>query len=94
MRYSRSISKPITAPHASVASARKRRLLVVPFRPEAVSHELWELDINAGEARRLTDPDATPFKIANGDWAVSPDGRHVAFLDSRDRNIWLLTLID
>jgi len=70
------------------------RLLVIPFRPEAVSHELWELDVNTGEARRLTDPDVTPFKIANGDWTVSPDGRHVAFVESRDRNIWLLTLID
>jgi len=32
--------------------------------------------------------------IANGDWAVSPDGRHVAFVESQDRNIWLLTLMD
>ena len=70
------------------------RLLVIPFRPKAVSHELWELDVNTGETRRLTDPDVTPFKIANGDWAVSPDGQHVAFVESRDRNIWLLTLID
>ena len=44
-----------------------------------LGHELWELDVNTGETRRLTDPDVTPFKIANGDWAVSPDGRHVAF---------------
>jgi Tol biopolymer transport system component len=70
------------------------RLLIIPFRPEAVSHELWELDANTWEARRLTDPDATPFKIANGDWTVSPDGRYVAFVESRDRNIWLLALAD
>jgi Tol biopolymer transport system component len=70
------------------------RLLIIPFRPEAVSHELWELDVNTGETRHLTDPDVTPFKIANGDWAVSPDGRHVTFVESRDRNIWLLTLSD
>lgn len=68
------------------------RLLIIPFRPEAVSHELWELDASTGEARRLTDPEITPFKIANGDWTVSPDGRHVAFVESRDHNIWLLTL--
>jgi len=61
---------------------------------KAVSHRLWELDVNTGETRRLTDPDVTPFKIANGDWTVSPDSRHVAFVGSRDRNIWLLTLID
>jgi hypothetical protein len=27
-------------------------------------------------------------------WAVSPDGLHVTFVESRDRNIWLLTLMD
>jgi hypothetical protein len=70
------------------------RLLIIPFRPEAVSHELWELDVNTGETRHLTDPDVTPFKIANGDWAVSPDGRHVTFVENRDRNIWVLTLSD
>jgi len=70
------------------------RLLVIPFRPEAVSHELWELDVRTGETRYLTDPDVTPFKIANGDWTVSPDGRHVAFVENRDRNIWVLTLMD
>jgi len=70
------------------------RLLIIPFRPKAVSHELWELDVNMGETRRLTDPNVTPFKTANGDWAVSPDGQHVAFVESRDRNIWLLTLMD
>jgi Tol biopolymer transport system component len=70
------------------------RLLLIPFRPEAVSHELWELDANTGEVRRLTDPEVIPFKIANGDWIVSPDGRHVVFVESRDRNIWLLTLSD
>ena len=68
------------------------RLLIIPFRPQAVSHEFWEVDVSTGEARRLTDPTITPFKVANGDWTVSPDGRHVAFVESRDHNIWLLTL--
>jgi Tol biopolymer transport system component len=67
-----------------------RRLFVIPFRPEATSHELWEVDVKTGEARRLTDPATTPFKVANGDWSVSPDGRYVAFVESRDRNIWVL----
>jgi hypothetical protein len=71
-----------------------RRLLIIPFRPEATFHELWELDVETGETRRLTNPEITPFKIANGDWTVSPDGRYVAFVESHDRNIWLLTLTD
>ena len=70
------------------------RLLIIPFQPGAASHEFWEFDVSTGQTRRLTDPEVTPFKIANGDWTVSPDGQQVAFVESRDRNIWLLTLPD
>jgi len=69
-------------------------LVIVPFRPDAVNHQLLEFDVNTGETRVLTEPSITPFKIANGDWSVSPDGRYVAFVKSQDRNIWLLTLAD
>jgi hypothetical protein len=71
-----------------------RRLLIVLFLPDADFHEFWQYDVETGEARRLTDPGATSIKIANGDWQVSPDGRHVAFVESADRNIWVLTLPD
>jgi Tol biopolymer transport system component len=71
-----------------------RRLLILPFLPDADFHEFWEYDVETGEARRLTDPDVTSIKIANGDWRVSPDGRYVAFVESADRNIWVLTLPD
>jgi hypothetical protein len=70
------------------------RLLIIPFQPGAASHEFWEFDVSTGQTRRLTDPEVTPFKIANGDWTVSPDGQQVAFVESQDRNIWLLTLPD
>jgi Tol biopolymer transport system component len=70
------------------------RLLIIPFQPDAISHEIWEFDADMGQTRPLTDPAVTPFKIANGDWAVSPDGRYVAFVESQDRHIWLLTLPD
>jgi Tol biopolymer transport system component len=73
-------------------SPEDERLLIVPFKPDAVFHELWELDAATGEARQLTDPAITPFKIANGDWRVSPDGRYVAFVESSDRNIWVIEL--
>ena len=71
-----------------------RHLLLIPMRPDATFHELWEYDAETAEVRRLTDPTITPFKIANGDWDVSPDGRLVAFVSSSDHNIWLLTLVD
>jgi hypothetical protein len=70
------------------------RLLVIPFQPEAESHAIWEIDADTERVRRLSDPELTPFKITNGDWTVSPDGRYVAFVESGDRNIWLLTLPD
>jgi Tol biopolymer transport system component len=34
----------------------------------------------------------TPLNILNGDWRVSPDGRYVVFVNSADRNLWLLEL--
>jgi murein DD-endopeptidase MepM/ murein hydrolase activator NlpD len=70
------------------------RLLVIPLEPEAISHTFWEYDVRSGTARRLTDPEVTPLKVANNDWAVSPDGRYVAFVESRDDNIYRLTLPD
>jgi len=69
-----------------------RRLLVIPLKPQADSQELWEVNADTGETRRLTDPQVTPFMIANADAAVSPDGRYLAFVASQDRNVWLLTL--
>jgi hypothetical protein len=67
-------------------------MLVVPLQPAAEYHELWQLEAASGETQRLTDPAVTPFKIANGDWRVSPDGRHIAYLESSDRNIWAIAL--
>jgi Tol biopolymer transport system component len=68
------------------------RLLVVPLDLEQAAHRLWQVDLDSGEAIPLTDPAITSFKIANGDWSVSPDGRQVAFVSADDQNIWLLTL--
>ncbi len=68
------------------------RLLVVPLEPDAGSHQFWEVEAATGEASPLTDPQTTPFKIANGDWTVSPDGRHIVFVSAEDHNLWLLTL--
>ncbi|OGO36746.1 MAG: hypothetical protein A2W35_04750 [Chloroflexi bacterium RBG_16_57_11] len=68
------------------------RLLVIPLDLGQTVHRLWQVDAESDEATALTDPAITPFKIANGDWSVSPDGRHVAFVSATDTNIWLLTL--
>ncbi|MBI3362707.1 MAG: hypothetical protein HY023_16520 [Chloroflexi bacterium] len=68
------------------------RLFVIPFEPGAGSNVLWEVDAATGAARPITDPTATPFLIANGDWAVSPNGGRIVFLNAADRALWLLSL--
>jgi hypothetical protein len=45
-----------------------------------------------GAARALTDPRFIPFRIAAGDWALSPDGNRIAFVSAADRNLWLIEL--
>jgi hypothetical protein len=68
------------------------RLVIVPMQPDAPLHGLMELAPASGEVRPVSDPAVTPFKIANGDWRISPDGRAVAFVESSDHNIWVLAL--
>jgi len=46
----------------------------------------------SGASRRLTDAATTPLQILNGDWRVSLDGRYIVYVNSADRNVWLLTL--
>ena len=71
-----------------------RRLLIIPFQLDAQYHAFWEVDAETGEARLLVDPAVMSIKVANADWRVSPDGRQVVFVESGDRNLWLLTLGD
>jgi WD40-like Beta Propeller Repeat len=68
------------------------QLLVIPFEPESSVHQLWQVEALTGETRPLTDPLTTPIRIANGDWAVSPDGRYMAWVSALDQNIWVLDL--
>jgi hypothetical protein len=68
------------------------RLLLVPIEQDLLFHRLLEVRAGSGEIRPLTDPLRLPFKIANGDWAVSPTGNKVVFLSAEDNNLWLLDL--
>ncbi len=56
------------------------------------SHRFIEVDAATGNVRALTDPNITSFRIANGDWNLSPDGKRVVFLNAEDRNLWMLEL--
>jgi hypothetical protein len=73
-------------------TSEEDRLVIVPMQPDAPLHWLMELAPASGEVRQLSDPAVTPFKIANGDWRISPDGRYVAFVESSDHNIWVMAL--
>jgi hypothetical protein len=70
------------------------RLLVVPQEPGAASMRLVEVAAATGATRPLGDPATLPFRIAAGEWSVSPDGRHVAFRSAGDGAIWVIDLPD
>jgi hypothetical protein len=53
-------------------------------------HILAYYNILTGEDRYLTDPSQQAFAIANGDWAVSPDGSKIIFRNAYDMSMWLL----
>jgi Tol biopolymer transport system component len=68
-------------------------LLYIPMRaPAEESMRLWAVEAATGKSKPLTDPAVLSFSIFNGDWSVSPDGRHIIFVNSADHNIWLITL--
>jgi Tol biopolymer transport system component len=73
---------------------RGDQLLLAPFEPGAASHRLLQIDPTTGLATAITDPALMPFKIANGDWRVSPDGRWMVFVSAQDQNLWLVKLPD
>jgi Tol biopolymer transport system component len=69
------------------------RLLIVPLDlSQSASHRLWQVDAVSGQHTPLSDPEHTPFKIANGDWSVSPDGSSIAYVSAQDQNIWVINL--
>lgn len=63
-------------------------LIIAPFEMDAPSHAFYEYDAETGATRRLTPP-ALPFKIASGDWSISPDGNKIVFVNALDNNLWL-----
>ena len=70
------------------------RLIYVPLEPGTASHAFAEYDAVTDGKRPLTDPAAKPFKIGNGDWAISPDGRKIVFLNAEDWNLWVWNLVN
>jgi hypothetical protein len=69
------------------------RLIVIPHRASTqATHEVWQVDPATGSAHRLIDPAKLPFRVANYDWDVSPDGTKLAFVSADDKRLWHLSL--
>jgi Tol biopolymer transport system component len=70
-----------------------RHIIYVPLRDaEGDSHVFRQYEVLSRENIALTDPATEFFSIAGDDWVVSPDGKRIAFVDSRDKAIWVLEL--
>ena len=67
-------------------------LYYIPFNPDSEVQQLMLFDLTTGLSIPLTDPLAQPFGIMNSKWEVSPDGRHIAFHNLTDRNLWLINI--
>ncbi|HEV2126752.1 MAG TPA: hypothetical protein VGW38_28680, partial [Chloroflexota bacterium] len=69
------------------------RLLVMPARASAAeSHQLWEVHPQTGGIRQLVGPEQAQFRVANGDWDLSPDGRQIVFVSADDKGLWRLSV--
>lgn len=71
------------------------RLLVIPQEPGRDGMGLWQIDVSARYTERLIDPldaEARPFRVAGGEWSVSPDGHHLAYRHASDDSIWVVLL--
>lgn len=67
-------------------------LLVAPLDLQAEGIALWQVEVESGGARRLTDPAAQPLPIAGNDWQVSPDGAWVVYRARPGLGLWALEL--
>jgi hypothetical protein len=69
-------------------------LFYLPFRPGAASDEVWLYDVAGDASQRLGDPALPPFRVAQGDFFFTPDGRALVYVSAADHNLWLLPLPD
>jgi Tol biopolymer transport system component len=68
-------------------------LLLIPTRTDSQKpFDLWDINAATGQGKQLTSGATTSLTILNGDWRVSPDGKAIVFVNSADRNLWLLKL--
>lgn len=65
-------------------------VLYIPFGETPMSLVLY--DITTDSQQPLQVPKFETFRIATADWEISPDGRHIVFVEGRDHAIWVIDL--
>jgi hypothetical protein len=71
---------------------RDGSLVVFPISGDESGSSLWQVDVTTGDRWRMFDLNATPIRIANNDWQVSPDGYWILFRSADDLNLWVVSL--
>ena len=74
-----------------------RRLVYVPFDPQAAGLNFYEYDVLSGQTRPLFPSAGQPLdlEVANNDWQVSPDGSKIALVAAGGtelNGIWVIDL--
>jgi hypothetical protein len=67
-------------------------LAYIPQSLGQPADELWQVDARSMEATLLLGANARPFRVADGDWSISPGGRHFLYRSVEDANLWLVRL--
>jgi len=70
----------------------EKHLLIIPVELGAESNRIIQFDATTGTTTEIINPIDTPFKIAQGDWSISPTGDHIVYLSAVDRSLWVLNL--
>ncbi len=65
-------------------------LYMLSYGIDAPAHALGVVEIESRVVRWLTDPDAQPIRIANGEWSVSPDGSRIVYVDADDFGLYVV----
>jgi len=68
------------------------RLVIIPLEPGSAAQRVIQIEAASGITTELIDPAQTTFKIANGEWSISPDGGKLLFRSAEDDNLWVLAL--
>ena len=71
-------------------SPDSKSLLMLPFQTDNGADQLIRIDVATLGTTPLTDRAALPFRVAQDEWEVAPDGTRIVFNALTDSNIYVL----